>query len=118
MTSISKLVCEKFSVGMEADAPHKEKYQFLINYLGYDEVKKCIPFTLAEIKKALPRDEYLNNLPLAKWDRAAGFSPNSSCKYIGSRLTLLYKEKGITAFSCSNGVSLLKECARMWAEEV
>ena len=118
MTSISKLICEKFNVTMEADAPHKEKYQFLINFLGYEEVKKCIPYSLAEIKNALPKDEYLNNLPLYKWDKAAGFSPDSSCKFIGSKLTLLYREKGLTGFSCSNGVSLLKECARMWANEV
>jgi len=108
MTSISKLVCEKFNVEMEADAPHKEKYQFLVNYLGYEEVKKCIPYSLAEIKNALPKDTYLNNLPLVNWDGAA----------VGSSLRSLYRKNGITSYSICNGVSILKECARMWANEV
>lgn len=107
MTSISKLVCEKFNVNCEADAPHKEKYQFLVNYLGYEEVKKCIPYSLTEIKNALPKDEYLNNLKLTAWDNAA----------TGYKLYALYRKKGIKSASLCNGVCILKECARMWANE-
>lgn len=118
MTSISKLVEKQFNVKCSAYAPYKEKMQFLINYLGYEQVKSCIPYTLAEIKNALPKDEYLNNLSIIKWDNAAGFVQEcGQCKFIGSKLINLYRKKGITAFSCSDGVSILKECARLWANE-
>lgn len=118
MVSISKLVEEKFNVKCAAYAPHQEQYQFLINFLGYEEVKQCIPYTLAEIKNALPKDKYLNNLPIRQWDLAAGFDvQGSTCNLIGSRLTALYRKNGINAFSCSDGVCILKECARMWVNE-
>lgn len=117
--TLDQLVCNHFKVHCAAYAPYKEAVQFKINYLGYENVKKCIPFTLAEIKNALPKDEYLNNLPISKWDKAAGFiQSGSNCNFIGSPLTNLYRQKGVNAFSCAQGVSILKECARMWAEEV
>ena len=119
MVSISELVQKQFDVKRAAYAPHKEQYEFLINYLGYEQVKKCIPYSLAQIKNALPNDKYLNNLPISEWDRAAGFvQRGAQYQFIGSQLTFLYRQKGITSFSCSNGVSILKECARMWANEV
>lgn len=116
--SISELVCKQFNVKMEADAPYKEKCRFLINLLGYEDVKKCIPYSIKQIKEAIKTDEHLNNLPLVKWDRAAGFyTTPGKCVLIGSPLVALYRQHGITSFSVSSGVSILKECARMWAEE-
>ena len=32
---------------------HHEKYQTIINALGYEEVKKCVPFSLDEIEKSM-----------------------------------------------------------------
>ena len=117
--TLDQLVCEKFDVKCAAYAPYREAVQFKINYLGYEQVKKCIPYTLTEIKNALPKDENLNNLPIRKWDLAAGFVRNGSrWDLVGSQLTALYRSKGINAFSCAQGVSILKECARMWANEV
>ena len=118
MTSISDLVCKKFNVSISADAPHTEKLQFLVNYLGYEQVKKCIPFTIAQIKNALVKDKHLNNLPLEEWDRAAGLiSVGGNVQRVPSMLVNLYRQHGITAYSQSEGVCILKECARMWAEE-
>ena len=42
---------------------HHEKYQTIINALGYEEVKKCVPFSLDKIEKSMKEDIYLNNLP-------------------------------------------------------
>lgn len=118
MTSISDLVCKQFNVALAADVPHKEKMEFLVNYLGYEQVKKCIPFSLAEIKKALIKDKHLNNLPLKDWDKAAGLiSVFGRVQQVPSQLVCLYRQHGINAFSQADGVCILKECARMWASE-
>jgi hypothetical protein len=118
MKSISEIICKQFNVKMEADAPHHEKYRFLINLLGYENVKECIPYSIERIKEALKTDEHMNNLPLSKWDRAAGFRTSAGkCVLIGSPLVTLYRQHGINGFSVCNGVCILKECARMWAEE-
>lgn len=118
MASISDLVCKQFNVRISADAPHTEKLQFLVNYLGYEQVKKCIPFTIAQIKNALVKDKYLNNLPLKEWDRAAGLiSVGGKIQRVPSMLVNLYRQNGITAYSQADGVCILKECARMWASE-
>lgn len=98
---------------------HKEKQTKIINLLGYEEVKKCIPFTFDELKKAFATDKYFNNLPLKKWDNASGFvCSGANAKIIGSHLTdVLYKKVGVDCFSLSDGVCILKNCARMWVEE-
>lgn len=101
---------------------HQEKYQRVISKLGYEAVKHCIPYTLDEIKEALPKDEHLNNLSMGMWDRAAGFNTiteRNSQRFIpnGSALTNLYRRAGVTSWSPADGVCILKEAARMWAEE-
>lgn len=98
---------------------HREKNQRIIDLLGFENVKKCIPFTLDEIKKALPNDQYLNNLSIENWRTASGVIVNDyACtSYIVSTpLVSLYRKHGINCFSQSDGVSLLKECARIWTE--
>lgn len=99
------------------DIPHNEKYEMIVNSIGYDDVKKCIPFSLNTLKKAYAKDENFNNLPLREWDLAAGFitGMQGRCTLIRSRLTNLYWEKcKVNTFSCSDGVCILKCCARMW----
>jgi hypothetical protein len=97
---------------------HKEKYQAIVNALGYEQVKQCIPFELEEIKKAIVKDEYLNNLSMKKWDLASGFiNKGAHCQHVGSTLNNLYGKIGVNSFSNSDGVCILKECARMWVEE-
>jgi hypothetical protein len=98
---------------------HAEKYQAIVNALGYDAVKRCIPFTLDQIKEAIQKDEHLNNLSMKKWDLASGFvNEGIYCKHVGSQLTSIYRKIGVNSFSNSDGVCILKECARMWSEEI
>lgn len=98
---------------------HEKYYRLIIKALGYEDVKKCIPFSIGELKKAYRTDKVFNNLPIKKWDYAAGFHTNGSrCEYIGSGLTRLYGEKyKVDTFSCCTGVCILKEAAKMWVEE-
>jgi hypothetical protein len=52
---------------------HYKKYEHLAQKIGISELKKLIPFTPEQIRNALKSgDEYLNTLPLSKWDKAAG----------------------------------------------
>lgn len=96
----------------------QKKHALIINALEYEAVKKCIPFNLDDIKKAFAIDKNLNSLSLSKWDHAAGFITSGlKCNFVGSQLTSLYSKIGVTSFSCADGVCILKQCARMWAEE-
>jgi len=97
----------------------KQKYSMIIEALGYEDVKQCVPFSIDELKKAYESDVHFNNLPLRKWDSAAGYTGGPArCIRVGSRLTRLYWERcKVNTYSCSDGVCILKECARMWVEE-
>lgn len=97
----------------------EERWEHAMYVLGYENVKSCIPFTLEEINKALDAgDYYLHTLDMKKWDRAAGFeSSGVFYHHLGSKLTNLYHEHGCHAYSCSDGVCLLKHTARVWAEK-
>lgn len=104
------------------DYDHSTYYSMIIDFLGYEKVKNCVPFTKEEICKAIKKDKNLNNLPLKKWDYAGGWAVTET-KYnqyvypVASYLRFLLKEKGITCYSCAEGVCILKECARRMAEE-
>lgn len=85
---------------------HRDIYRRVIERLGgLEKVKPYIPFSIEQIQKAFPKDEYLNNLTIRKWDRAAGW------------LWVLYRKNDIHSASLSQGVCLLKEAAKQWAEE-
>lgn len=89
-------------------AAHELHYENIVKALGYDAVKQYVPFELkSDIKKKKTilksRDRYLNDLPLEYWDRAATYRFNKN----------LLHDKGVNAWSLSQIVCLLKECARM-----
>lgn len=100
------------------DIPHEERYGAIVKAIGYEDVKKCIPFSIEQLKEAYEGDKHFNNLPMKKWDLAGGFTGwPSRADYVGSTLTRLYGRIGVDTFSCSDGVCILKCCARMWIEE-
>lgn len=98
---------------------HREIYTRAINVCGgLDIVIPYIPFSLSAIVDALKTDENLNNLDLERWEKASGFQRGrqGSMIHIGGHIWDLYRKAGITSASCSQGVCLLKEAARQWAE--
>lgn len=102
---------------------HHVYFQKVIGLMGYEKVKECVPYTLEEIKEAYPKDRHLNNLPIKKWAYASGFQVittryDENCYPINTSLRRLLKEIGINCYSNSEGVCILKECARMMYEEV
>ena len=101
---------------------HREKFTRAINLLGgLDMVIPYIPFTLERIQRALKEDENLNNLSIHMWNLAAGFkweTTHGDNHYVPINVGIwhLYRKADITSASCSDGVCLLKEAARQWAE--
>lgn len=97
---------------------HSEIYTRAIEALGgLDAVIPYIPFNLPTIQKAIETDQYLNNLPMEKWDWVSGFScTRGECYFIGDGIWRLYRKAGINSASCSDGVCVLKEAARQWSE--
>lgn len=76
----------------------------VIGKLGLENIKPYIPFDLNLVREKLKADEHLNNLRLKDWDNAA------------EQLAFLFIRKGITTFSLSERVCVLKEAARMLCE--
>ena len=101
------------------ELPHQYIYRrAIMRFGGLDAIKPLIPFSLEEIKKALAKgDEHLNTLEMRRWDNASGFyCQGSECRIAPSPIWNLYREHHVTSASCSQGVCLLKEAARMLAE--
>lgn len=110
-----ELTCMEF-----LNIPHNERFEMIVKALGYEAVKRCIPFTVEQLKATYKNNEQFNNLSLREWDLAAGFTTGwqGKCNLVRSRLTNLYWEKcKVDTFSCADGVCILKCCARMWVEE-
>lgn len=120
MTFNEAIGIHKCNVDTETGATisHREVYDRAIKFLGgLDEVAKYVPFPVEVIRKKLRRDQYLNNTPMGKWDKASGFiCKEGDCIFIGGGIWNLYRKHGITSASCAQGVSLLKEAARQLAE--
>lgn len=107
------------ALNLPSEVGYTEKYQAIIQALGFENVKRCIPFSEERIKEAYKTDRNLNNLDIHTWDMAAGFATGwqGKCIPIGSSLSrLCYKKLKVNSYSCAEGVCILKECAAMIAE--
>lgn len=97
---------------------HEEYFDMIIDRLGYDEVKRCVPFTRETLVKKLKDDIHLNNTPMGDWDRASGFISwhdrwgGEQIQPIDCELRRLLRKHGVNAYSNSEGVCILKNCAR------
>lgn len=99
---------------------HRAIYQRAVErFGGIEAIKPLIPYSTKQVKEALTNgDEYLNTLPIERWDMASGFiCKNADCIPVWSMpIWRLYRINGINAVSNTQGVCLLKEAARMLAE--
>lgn len=111
---------ERFTISK--DATHEEKYTTIVNGLGFENVKHCLPYTKQQLAAAHKTDKHLNNLPLKSWDRAAGFTPivnprTQTCNSRIDRNALFIRlcfDHDVTCFSVAECVCTLKRCAEMW----
>lgn len=96
-----------------ADMPFNDYYDMVINKLGYGNVCKCIPFDVDELRKMYKRDKYMN-VKMNMWRKASGIAVNDKkgkSYFIDAPLRDLFRDNGITCWSQSEGVCLLKRCA-------
>ena len=88
-------------------------YDAVIDALGYENVKRCVPFTTSQLREMYRRDHNMN-IHMNVWRAASGIAFNNKtgrCHFVDSPLRDLMHEKGVTAWSQSEGVSILKRCA-------
>ena len=108
---------EKFG---NADVPHREIYGKAVSELGYQKVRNLLPWSDEELQNAYERcGDTFNAIPLRQWDRIAGYSENPITGDLTSWNTPLKNmliNIGVNCFSCSQLVSVLKECARQVVE--
>ena len=107
------------------EVPWREYMHRIIGKLGIENIKPYVPFSLDELKEKLKHDIHLNNTPLAVWDGASGFSfkvnrktQTEECVPLRYGMKSMLKDNGITCYSPSECVCILKETARMLIEEV
>ena len=105
------------------DFTHEEYFDMVIDALGYDEVKRCVPFDLETLKTKIKRDRHLNNTPMRTWDYASGFVVYvdrwgaEQVEPCDSPLRTLLKKHKVNCYSNSEGVCILKNCARRMVME-
>lgn len=109
--------------GMEV--PWRNYMHRIITKLGINNVKRYLPFNIEYLKEKFQQDVYFNNTPIESWDYATGFIPyidrktkTQQYKQTSTSFDLggLFVKNGITCFSPSEGVSVLKETARILCE--
>lgn len=107
------------------ELPYREYMRRIIDKLGIENVKRYMPFDLEYLKERFKQDVYFNNTPMLSWNYAAGFIPyidkkakTQKYKQTNTSFDLggLFVRNGITCFSPSEGVSVLKATARMLCE--
>lgn len=105
--------------GFTIDTPHNEKYEAVVNDLGFEDVLKCVPFDTDTLVKAYQKNHAFNTkfTTLGRWDKAAGFvETGGRIRNFPSNLKDMLREKGVTCFSPSDLVCILKCAARMAVE--
>lgn len=96
------------------------KLDSYVRYVGRDVLEPLIPFNPGELAMAYLEDRSFNNLPPYKWTAAAGYpaykdSQSTRVPKNTGRLGSILVHRGITLFSMSECVCLLKHCAAMMA---
>ena len=92
----------------------------IIEKLGIEKVKPYIPYGVDHLKEKIKEDINFNNTKLVTWLAAAGFrseinkrTQSETIIPLHCGLSTLFVQNGITCFSPADGVSVLKEAARM-----
>ena len=99
--------------------PFNKYYDMVIDKLGYENVSRCVPFPLEELREFYAEDKYMNQY-LEVWCDASGIVVNDKT---GGRYTKqsplrdLLRKNGITLWSQAEAVCLLKRCAERTVTE-
>lgn len=108
-------------LGLSVDTPHRDKYKAYLDFIGFDNVIKYVPFPEEKIAHALKKgDDHLNTLSIKKWNAATGIEIIRHSKTYASHAVVrgngvidALAKAGITSASQAECVALLKEAARI-----
>lgn len=89
---------------------HYEEYEALARLIGIEALKRLMPVDKETLKVAYDKDEHLNSIPLAEWDRRCP-------AVLNLRRRARSGQKTFTWAPC-NGVCVLKHVARHHVLEV
>ena len=110
-------------ISLPENPTHEEYLDAVVEKIGLDNLKPCLPVSLTELKDAYTKDIHLNNIPLRQWDRACGYRETYSQppRYypVTSPFQTLLKEtfsKPIN-LSVAGAVSILKHAAKRLIEK-
>ena len=100
---------EKYMKPFEGEGKSaKEVYELGINLavkdLGLDNLVPYLPCNEEILRRKYREDKDLNNIPIKEWDAQA------------SLIKFLLKNRGVTVYSLSQRVSVLKKAAEMLCE--
>ena len=115
--------CRDLDTGTEIS--WEEYMARIIGKLGLHNIKPYLPYDLEFLKEKLTYDGHLNNTLIHAWDAASGYifyidKNTLTRQYERSRYGLcsLLIRNGITYFSVSECVAVLKTAAKMLVREV
>lgn len=97
-----------------------DKMDQYVRYVGRENLEPLLPFSKEELAKAYLEDRHFNNLPLHEWEAAAGYPGFKGRQVVElprntGRMGAVLASRGITAYSMSECVSLLKHVGEMAA---
>ena len=98
------LISEKYPETKKMN--HNQKYDFLIDKIGFERIVPYLPVDENKIIKAYKKDESLNNIKLKLWDQRVPFIRN-----------LAKNRLDIDTISIAECVCIMKACARQIAEK-
>ena len=115
--------CFYRDIETEREISHTKYMRRIIDKLGLENIARYIPFDIDYLKEKFKRDKNFNNTQMQALDAAAGFIPHINRKthtleynHAHNGLACLFIDNRITCFSVSEGVSVLKEAARILCE--
>lgn len=93
-----------------------------IQCIGRENIRKLLPAGPAELAEAWLEDENLNNIPLAKWDEAAGYPgyrdrQGYTMPQSRTGLMKILKEMRVSRVELADCVCILKRCAELEARD-
>lgn len=112
----------KEKLNLPKDTPNEVYMKAVIEKIGLDKLKKCLPEKLPVLCEAYKTDKNLNNIPLKKWDQACGYlvfntQPPHYKAQPWNTFQRLLAENFQQTLPVSHSVSILKHAARMLIQQ-
>jgi len=97
----------------DTEVDHRAYWAAVVENIGEEQLRRLLPVskTPAEWRALIERDGHLNNVPLKRWD-AMHELVRRSITFDDAHVAIT----GWKAWSLSDTVCVLKECARRYAE--